>query len=74
MSLYLNRASQMSGHVGNRIMCTITFEITFISKVLDSRSKYHILESTRPRSSVGRALGLHIKGLRFDSHRGQANF
>ena len=27
---------------------------------------------TRPRSSVGRALGWYFKGRRFDSHRGQA--
>ena len=31
--------------------------ITLISKELDSVPKYHILEPTRPRSSVGRALG-----------------
>ena len=36
--------------------------------------KYHILEPTRPRSSVGRALGWYSKGRRFDSHRGQAYF
>ena len=32
-------------------------DITLISKELDSVPKYHILEPTRPRSSVGRALG-----------------
>ena len=32
------------------------------------------LEPTRPRSSVGRALGWYSKGRRFDSHRGQAYF
>ena len=31
--------------------------ITLISRELDSVPKYHILEPTRPRSSVGRALG-----------------
>ena len=31
--------------------------ITLISKELDSVPKYHILEQTRPHSSVGRALG-----------------
>ena len=41
---------------------------------LDSVPKYHILEPTRPRSSVGRALGLYSKGRRFDSRRGQAYF
>ena len=33
------------------------YQITLISKELDSVPKYHILEPTRPRSSVGRALG-----------------
>ena len=33
------------------------YSITLISKELDSVPKYDILEPTRPRSSVGRALG-----------------
>ena len=33
------------------------YKITLISKELDSVPKYHILEPTRPCSSVGRALG-----------------
>ena len=32
-------------------------KITLIPKELDPVPKYHILEPTRPRSSVGRALG-----------------
>ena len=47
------------------------YEIKLISKELDSVPKYHILEPTRPRSSV---LGWYYKGRRFDSHRGQAYF
>ena len=36
--------------------CDVTLSV-LISKELDSVPKYHILEPTRPRSSVGRALG-----------------
>ena len=58
LSVYPHRASlkNMPDHGGNR-----TYDLwilaQLISKELDSVPKYHILEPTRPRSSVGRALG-----------------
>ena len=52
----------------------ITFKITFISKELESVSKYHILDATWPRNSVRRTFGQRFKGYWFISRRGQAYF
>ena len=67
---------QLSYAVWSVRVCDISEQnlVPLISKELDSVPKYHILEPTRPRSSVGRALGWYSKGRRFDSHRGQAYF
>ena len=65
LSVYPHRASlkNMPDHGGNRTYdLWNTYDLRYqylklISKELDSVPKYHILEPTRPRSSVGRALG-----------------
>ena len=45
-----------------------------ISKELDWVPKYHTLEPTWSRSSVGRTLDLRTKGRGFESNQGQAHF
>ena len=61
LSVYPHRASlkNMPDHGGNRTVVRHIFQACGpkISKELDSVPKYHILEPTKPRSSVGRASG-----------------
>ena len=45
--------------------CDVTQSVLLISKELDSVPKYHILEPTWPRSSVGRAEVVQLAELVF---------